>query len=64
MTFLKTEEAQEIILLDYRGYHLAATQKELTYAQRMFILKGRAKLDEEIRKAEEQAMKRNRRKFR
>lgn len=62
--FLKTDEAQEIILLDYRGYPLAKTQRELTYAQRLFILKGRAKLDKEMAEAEENEMKKHRRKMR
>ena len=63
MTFLKTDEAQEIILLDYWGYPLAATQKDLTYAQRMFITKGRAKLEKELQEAAEKNMNKNRRKF-
>lgn len=62
--FLKTNEAQEIILLDYRGYHLATTQRQLTYAQRLFILKGRNKLDKEMAEAEEKEMKKQRRKMR
>lgn len=63
-TFLKTDEAQEIILLDYWGYPLAPTQRELTYAQRMFIIKGRAKFEKELREAEEKEMKKHRRKMR
>ncbi|WP_406532512.1 hypothetical protein [Methanobrevibacter sp.] len=62
MTFLKTDEAQEVILLDYLGYPLEAQQR-LTYAQRMFILKGRAKLEKEISDAQENEMKKHRRKM-
>ena len=58
-TFLKTDDAQEIILLDYWGYPLATSQKDLTYAQRLFILKGRAEIEKEMRKAEENEMKKH-----
>ena len=61
--FLKTDEAQEIILLDYWGYPLALTQKDLTFAQSMFILKGRAKFEKEMRKAEEKEFKKHQRKM-
>lgn len=61
-TFLKTDDAQEIILLDYWGYPLATSQKDLTYAQRLFILKGRAEFEKEMRKAEEKEMKKHQRK--
>ncbi|MBR3140448.1 MAG: hypothetical protein IKF11_06240 [Methanobrevibacter sp.] len=63
MNFLKTDEAQEIILLDYRGYPLAQTQKDMTFPQIMFILKGRSKFDKELREAEEKEMKKYKRKF-
>ena len=62
--FLKTSEAQEIILLDYWGYPLATTQKDLTYVQRMFITKGRAKFEKEMQEAQEKEMKKHRRKMR
>ena len=61
-TFLKTDDAQEIILLDYWGYPLATSQKDLTYAQRLFILKGRAEFEKEMRKDEEKEMKKHQRK--
>lgn len=61
-TFLKTDDAQEIILLDYWGYPLVTSQKDLTYAQRLFILKGRAEFEKERRKAEENEMKKHQRK--
>lgn len=61
-TFLKTDDAQEIILLDYWGYPLATSQKDLTYAQRLFILKGRAEFEKEMRKAEKNEMKKHQRK--
>ena len=57
MTFLKTNEAQEIILLDYWGYPLAPTQKDLTYAQRLFITKGRAEFEKKMREAGEKEMR-------
>ena len=63
MNFLKTNEAQEIILLDYWGYPLARTQRELTYAQRLFIIKGRAKFEKELNEAQEKEMKKQRRKM-
>ena len=58
--FLKTNEAQEIILLDYKGYHLATSQKDLTYAQRYFILRGREELEKKIKQHEEKEMKKYR----
>ena len=61
-TFLKTDDAQEIILLDYWGYPLATSQKDLTYAQRLFILKGRAEFKKEMRKAEKKEKKKHQRK--
>ena len=63
-TFLKSDEAQEIILLDYWGYPLATTQKDLTYAQRLFITKGRAKFEKELQEAQEKEMKKHQRKMR
>lgn len=58
--FLKTNEAQEIILLDYKGYPLATSQKDLTYAQRYFILRGREELEKKIKQHEEKEMKKYR----
>ena len=55
MNFLKTPEAQEIILLDYWGYPLATRQQDLTPLQAAFILKGRAKLQEEMNKKEKES---------
>lgn len=54
MNFLKTPEAQEIIWLDYWGYPLASRQQDLTPLQAAFILKGRAKLQEEMNKQEKE----------
>lgn len=52
--FLKTNEGQQIIWLDYWGYHLADKQQDLTPLQSLFLMKGRMKLEEEMRKAEQQ----------
>ena len=49
-TFLKTEEAKNIIWLDYCGYHLANTINDLTLAQTLFITKGRMDLHKEMNK--------------
>ena len=54
MNFLKTDEAQQIIWLDYFGYPLAKTQQELTPLQALFLTKGRMELEKELRKAEEE----------
>lgn len=64
MNFLKTSEAQEIILLDYWGYPLATTQRDLTYAQRLFIIKGRAKFEKELQEAQEKEMKKHQKRMR
>lgn len=53
MNFLKTDEGQQIIWLDYFGYPLARTQQELTELQALLLTKGRSKLEEEMRKAEQ-----------
>lgn len=47
-------------MLDYRGYPLATSQKDLTYAQRYFILRGREELDKKIKQHEEKEMKKYR----
>lgn len=60
---MKSNEAQEIILLDYWGYPLATTQKDLTYAQRLFITKGRAEFEKKMREAEENEMRKHQRKM-
>ena len=42
--FIKTNEGQNIIWLDYCGYHLCSNQGDMTLAQQKFISEGRAKL--------------------
>lgn len=54
MNFLKTNDAQQIIWLDYWGYKLADKQQDLTPLQALFLMKGRMKLEEELQKAEQQ----------
>ena len=49
-TFLKTNEADEIIWLDYCGYNLTKLQSDLTMPQRLVLVKGRSKLYEEMNK--------------
>lgn len=44
MSFLKTNEAQQVIWLDYCGYHLTPLQKDLTPIQALFLTKGRLQL--------------------
>lgn len=48
--FLKTNEAQNIIWLDYCGYHLADNVQDLTIAQELFLTKGRLQLHEKMYK--------------
>lgn len=50
-TFLKTNEAKNIIWLDYCGYHLTENISDLTLAQTLFITKGRMDLHKEMNKA-------------
>lgn len=50
MNFLKTNEAKNIIWLDYCGYHLADKQSDLTLAQVYFLSKGRLELHNELNK--------------
>lgn len=52
MTFLKTNEAKNIIWLDYCGYPLADNLGDLTVIQYYFILKGRAELHKEMNKVD------------
>ena len=51
-TFLKTDEAQNIIWLDYCGYHLTDNISDLTLHQELFITKGRADLHKEMNKVD------------
>jgi hypothetical protein len=52
MNFLKTDEAKEIIWLDYCGYHLCARQVDMTKCQAYFVSKGRMDLHNEMNKVE------------
>ncbi|WP_156929597.1 hypothetical protein [Methanobrevibacter wolinii] len=52
MNFLKTDEAKNIIWLDYCGYHIADNQNNLTFIQNIFISKGRMQLYEEMNRVE------------
>ena len=45
-----TDEAEEIIWLDYCGYHLSDKQSDLTLYQTLFLSKGRMKLYKEMNK--------------
>jgi hypothetical protein len=47
---LRTDEARNIIWLDYCGYHLASCQGDLTVPQDYFINKGRLNLYNEMNK--------------
>lgn len=47
---LRTDEARNIIRLDYYGYHLASCQGDLTVPQDYFISKGRLNLHNEMNK--------------
>lgn len=40
MTFLKTNEGQQIIWLDHIGYHLQDNQNDLTIIQAFLLYKG------------------------
>ena len=51
------------LMLPKNGYHLATSQKDLTYAQRYFILKGREQLDKKIKQHEEREIKKHQRKI-
>ena len=52
-TFMKTDESQQIIWLDYCGYHLAPSIQDLTLVQELFITKGRLKLHEQMNKVKD-----------
>lgn len=52
INFLETDEAQEIIWLDYCGYHLCGCQGDLTIIQSYFLAKGRMDLHEEMNKVD------------
>ena len=60
--FLKTNEGQNIILLDYYGYKIAEKQSEMTIVQEMFISKGRVDLDKKMKEAEEKEIEKIKRK--
>jgi hypothetical protein len=45
---LRTDEARNIIWLDYCGYHLVSCQGDLTGPQEYFITKGRSQLYKEM----------------
>jgi hypothetical protein len=45
---LRTDEARNIVWLDYSGYHLASCQGDLTVPQHYFIVKGRLDLHKEM----------------
>ena len=49
-TFLKTNEGKNIIWLDYCGYHLTNVQSDLTIPQKLFLVKGRMELYQEMNK--------------
>lgn len=44
MNFIKSPQGQNIIWLDYCGYHLARTQNDLTPLQAIILYKGRLDL--------------------
>ena len=48
INFLKTNEGQNLIWLDYCGYQLADSLGDLTIIQYNFILKGRAELHKKM----------------
>lgn len=49
-SFLKTNEGKNIIWLDYCGYHLTGSQYDLTIPQKLFLVKGRMNLYNEMNK--------------
>lgn len=53
MNFLKSDEALNILWLDYCGYHLASNQQDLTPLQTLFLTKGRLKLYEDMNKVDD-----------
>lgn len=53
MTFLKTPESEEIAWLDYCGYHLVETQKDLTPVQALYISIARAQLHNKMNSVDE-----------
>jgi hypothetical protein len=57
MNFLKTNEASQIIWLDYCGYHLADNQMDLTPLQTLFLTKGRLKLYNDMNSTDESMSK-------
>ena len=56
--FLKTNEAQNIFILDYYGYPLVEKQGDLTVPQELFLLLGKPKFDKKLRDEAERNMKR------
>ena len=52
-SFLKTNEAQNILVLDYYGYKLTERQGELTRPQELFLLIGKVEFDKKINKVKE-----------
>ena len=56
-TFLKTNEGQNIILLDYYGYKISEKQSEMTLLQELFICHGRVELDKKMNESQEKEIK-------
>ena len=53
MPFLETDEGQELIWLDFCGYHLCDSLGDLTIIQSYFISKGRMDLYNKMNEVKE-----------
>lgn len=57
MNFLKTDECQNVIALDFFGYHINTIQGDLTPFQYYTILKGRVELERKRNTPDEKEQK-------